>query len=74
MFMPKLTAKTGQKWMAIDVASLKKLAKINTPARVIGRKLQRTVNAIHSKAQELKVSLRSVNQSPYNGKKKLTGF
>ncbi|QFU01284.1 hypothetical protein FIU83_06490 [Halomonas sp. THAF5a] len=52
-------------WSAADKAQLKQLAKENTPTRIIGLKLGRTENAVYSKAQELGISLKPTNQSPY---------
>jgi hypothetical protein len=56
----------GKAWSSEDVKQLKQLAKENTPTRVIGLKMGRTENAVYSKAQELGVSLKPTNQSPYN--------
>jgi hypothetical protein len=64
--MPKSTAKTGTTWTRTQEQQLKELAKENTPTRVIGIKLQRTEDAIRSKAQDLRVSLKPTNQKPYN--------
>lgn len=55
----------GNPWSAADQAKLKQLAKENTPTRVIGLKLGRTESAVYSKAQELGISLKPTNQSPY---------
>ncbi|RAH37402.1 hypothetical protein [Halomonas sp. SL1] len=55
----------GKPWSADDKAQLKQLAKKNTPTRIIGLKLGRTENAVYSKAQELGISLKPTNQSPY---------
>jgi hypothetical protein len=41
------------------------LAEGNTPTRVIGLKLGRTLAAVQNKAGELDVVLRLTNQSPY---------
>lgn len=68
--MPKSTAKTGTTWTPAQERQLKELAKGNTPTPVIGLKLQRTPEAIRSKAQDLGVSLKPTNQSPYNRRKK----
>lgn len=57
--------RTGQPWTDEDIASLRKLAEQNTPTRVIGLKLGRSEDAIYSKASELGLSLKPVNQSPY---------
>lgn len=65
----KSTRNAGKHWSSADEKQLKKLAKGNTPTRVIGLKLGRTEDAIYSKAGELGVSLDPTNQSPYNRKK-----
>jgi len=59
----------GKPWSKDDVSELKDLAKENTPTRVIGLKLGRTPDAVESKAQDLGVSLKPTNQSPYNRRK-----
>lgn len=56
----------GMRWTGAQRRDLKKLAKGNTPTRVIGLKLGRTEDAVRGKAQELGVSLKPTNQSPYN--------
>ena len=68
--MAKSTRNSGQNWTKQDVGQLKKLAKENTPTRVIGLKLGRTENSIRSKASQESVSLKPTNQSPYNRRKK----
>lgn len=67
--MSKSTRNNGNKWTSSDESSLKSLAKQNTPTRVIGLKLGRTPGAVQSKANELKISLKPTNQSPYDRKK-----
>jgi len=57
-------------WTPQDVSNLEKLAAQNTPTRVIGLKLGRTVSAVQSKASQEKVSLKPTNQSPYNRREK----
>lgn len=57
---------TGKPWTRADVVQLKTLAKQNTPTRVIGLKLGRTVNSVRSKAANEGVSLKPTNQSPHN--------
>ncbi len=64
--MPKSTRNTGTAWSDSDVRDLKRLARENTPTRVIGLKLGRTENAVRSKASQEGISLRPTNQSPYN--------
>ena len=65
----KSTKNTGKAWTPGDVKQLKQLAAGNTPTRVIGLKLGRTEAAVRSKAQQVGVSLKPTNQSPYNRKK-----
>lgn len=67
--MAKSTRNSGKAWTDSDVSELRKLAKGNTPTRVIGLKLGRTEAAVQSKASEEKVSLKPTNQSPYNRRK-----
>ncbi|MBK6915585.1 MAG: hypothetical protein IPH11_18675 [Ignavibacteriales bacterium] len=67
--MSKSTKNSGKPWTGEQKSNLKALAKMNTPTRVIGLKLGRTEEAIRSKASELDISLKPVNQSPYNRKK-----
>ena len=68
--MPKYTRNSGKSWTSSDVRGLKNFVKQNTPTRVIGLKLGRTENAVYSKASEIGVSLKPINQSPYNRKDK----
>ena len=68
--MSKSTRNSGKLWTAGQKNELKTLAKKNTPTRVIGLKLGRTEEAIRSKASDLNISLKPVNQSPYNRRKK----
>jgi hypothetical protein len=67
--MAKPPTNHRKQWTAQDEANLQKLAKANTPTRVIGIKLGRTEAAIYGKASELDVSLAPTNQSPYNRRK-----
>lgn len=60
----------GKAWTPTQEKQLKQLARDNTPTRVIGLKLGRTPGAVQTKAQDLNVSLKPVNQSPYNRKNK----
>jgi len=63
--MSKSTRNSGNEWTRSDVAELRRLAKQNTPTRVIGLKLGRTENAVRTKASEEHISLKPTNQSPY---------
>lgn len=67
--MPKYIRNTGKQWTPQEEKKLVQLAKENTPTRVIGLKLGRPVGGVRGKAQELEVSLRPTNQSPYNRRK-----
>jgi len=67
--MSKSTKNSCKEWTKSGASNLKDLAKHNTPTGVIGLKLGRTENSIRSKASELNISLKPVNQSPYNRKK-----
>lgn len=64
--MAKYNRNTGKSWNAGEIAMLHKLAKLNTPTRVIGLKLGRTEAAVRAKASQEGISLKPVNQSPYN--------
>jgi hypothetical protein len=61
----KKPSKHGRSWSTSDISTLKRLARENTPTRVIGLKLNRTDGAVRSKASELDISLKPTNQSPY---------
>lgn len=67
--LPKYIKNSGKQWTPTEEKQLKVLAKDNTPTRVIGLKLGRPVGGVQAKAQELNVSLKPTNQSPYNRKK-----
>jgi putative transcriptional regulator len=60
---------TATPWTQAEVKQLGQLARENTPTRVIGLKLGRTEGAVHKKASEDGISLKSTNQSPYNRRK-----
>jgi hypothetical protein len=68
--MAKKPENSGKQSTPTDVKQFKQLAKENTPTRVIGLKLGRTPEAVQQKASEEDVSLKPVNQSPYNRQKK----
>jgi hypothetical protein len=61
--MVKKPSNAGKPWTPADVKELKELAKGNTPTRVIGIKLERTEDAVRSKAQSEDISLKPTNQS-----------
>ena len=68
--MPKPPPNHGKPWTPTDVKQLQKLAKENTPTRVIGLKMGRTPDAVYSAASDNGVSLKPTNQSPYNRRPK----
>lgn len=68
--MVKTPTKSGKPWSANEVSELRKLAAGNTPTRVIALKLGRSPAAVQGKASTEKISLKPVNQSPYNRKPK----
>jgi hypothetical protein len=68
--MAKKPENDGKEWTTEEVRELKKLAKENTPTRVIGLKMGRTEDAIRSEASKEDISLKPTNQSPYGTKKK----
>lgn len=59
----------GKDWSKTDVKQLEKLADGNTPTGLIAHKMGRTEAAIRNKASEEDISLKPVNQSPYNRRK-----
>lgn len=61
---------SGKRWTSDEERQLRELANANTPTRVIGLKLGRTENSVRAKASKGKISLKPVNQSPYNRRKK----
>jgi len=64
--MTKTPVNQGKAWTQAQESQLEKLAKGNTPTGLIGYKLGRSPAAVQSKAQELDVSLKPINKSPYN--------
>jgi hypothetical protein len=64
--MAKKPLNNGKAWKQEDNVQLKKLAKGDTPTPLIAYKLKRTTEAIYAKAEELNISLKPVNKSPYN--------
>ena len=67
--MSKSTRNSGTRWSSGDERQLRQLANQNTPTRVMGFKLGRTAEAVQAKASDMGVSLKPVNQSPYNRQK-----
>lgn len=69
--MRRNPADSGKAWTAKDDQRLRQGAAGNTPTRVIGLHLERSEDAVRSRAAQLGVSLKPTNQSPYGprGKK-----
>lgn len=68
--MSKTRTNSGKQWTPADVKQLKKEVKENTPTRLMGLHLGRTPDAVQNKANELGLSTKPTNQSPYGSKKK----
>ena len=68
--MAKKPDNIGKRWSDVEVKQLQKLADQNTPTRVMGLKLDRTEDAVRSKAAAEGISLKPTNQPPYNRSKK----
>jgi len=64
------TRNAGKHWTPEDDKFLKKLAKGDTPTRVAAFKLGRSPEAVYDHAAGLGITLKPVNQSPYNRLKK----
>lgn len=60
----------GTPWTDKQVGQLQKLTDQNTPTRVIALKLERTEDAVRSKASEENITLKPTNRSPYNRRRK----
>ena len=56
----------GKIWTPAQVEQLRKLAKGNTPTRIIALELDRTQAAVQTKASAEGISLKPTNESPYN--------
>ncbi len=63
--MAKTPANHRQAWTPQQDKQLKELAKGNTPTRVIALKMDRTPDAIYSRAADKGISLDPPNQRPY---------
>ena len=68
--MAKTPKNHGKQWTSTDNKQLRQLLRENTPTRVAGLKLGRTPDAVQSHANELGLSTKPTNQSPYNRRKK----
>jgi hypothetical protein len=67
---PKYIRNTRKPWGKDDVRELKQLIKENTPTRVIGLKLGRTVASVRDMARDEGLSLKPTNQSPNKSRAK----
>jgi hypothetical protein len=67
---PKYKRRSREPWSPADLRTLKSLARGNAPTGVISLKLHRPPAAIRSKAQREGISLRPINRSPYNRRRK----
>jgi hypothetical protein len=68
--MPKTPKNSGKSWTGSEVQKLRDLARGNTPTGLIAYKLGRSEDAVRSKASNENISLKPMNQSPYNRRKK----
>jgi hypothetical protein len=68
--MAKVPPNHGKQWTASDNAQLSKLVKQDTPTRILGLKLGRTPEAVQQHANDLGISTKPTNQSPYGTRKK----
>lgn len=63
--MAKTPANNKRKWTPAQRQQLRKLAKGNTPTRVIALKMKRSPGAVQTQATRQGTSLKPTNQSPY---------
>lgn len=68
--MAKKPENSGKRWTQADDQKLRKEAAGNTPTRVIGLHMGRSEDSIRSRANDIGVSLKPTNQSPYGTKKR----
>ena len=67
--MAKTPSNHGKDWTPPQDRQLKQLIRENTPTRVIGLKLGRTPGAVQQHTNDLGLSTKPTNQSPYNRRK-----
>jgi hypothetical protein len=67
---PKYKRRSREPWTPQEVRELRSLARGNTPTGVMSLKLRRPPAGIRSKAQREGISLKPVNRSPYNRRKR----
>lgn len=68
--MAKNPENHGKDWTKKDEVKLENLINENTPTRIMGLKLGRTPGAVQQHANELDLSTKPTNQSPYGTPKK----
>jgi hypothetical protein len=68
--MTKKPENHGKEWTKRDEAKLEKLIDENTPTPVMGLKLGRTPGSVQQHANDLNLSTKPTNQSPYGTPKK----
>jgi hypothetical protein len=68
--MAKKPENSGKRWTTTDDQQLRKEAAGNTPTRVIGLHMGRSEDSVRSRANDIGVSLKPTNQSPYGTKKR----
>jgi len=67
--MAKEPSRHNKDWTPAETRELRDLANGNTPTRVIVQKLKRTEDAVRRQASKKSISLKPVNQPPYNRQK-----
>jgi hypothetical protein len=67
--MTKTPKNSGKPWTPAEVKQLAQAAKGNTPTRIIALQMERSPEAVASKASQEGISLKPTNQSPYNRRK-----
>jgi hypothetical protein len=68
--MAKTPKNHGKPWTNADERQLRKLVKENTPTRLMGHELGRKPEAVQKHANDMGLSTKPTNQSPYNRRKK----
>ena len=68
--MAKKPAKSGKAWSDADKRQLRKEISQNAPTRVAALHLERSPAAVQKKANDLGLSTKPTNQSPYGSKSK----
>lgn len=67
--MVQSTSTSGTHWTPTDGRLVRRLAREDTPPRVMGMKLGRPDGGVRAKASEEGKSPKPTNQSPYNRRK-----